>query len=425
MLPNPLNHASMVLREPTDFSAESSTTHHTYEAGHQDIQAHTRFALENTPNTPLPMVHPTQLGQPESIAPNVLNSINTAPMMFYTPTQVGQYGLMAPNAPDLNNMAPIMSYAPTQAQQPEYMAPSAHNFDITSHPTFQFHVPTQAPTYAAPYFGSVPSSNPPVFQQNMLMQNNSLNEVNGEQHGSDERPRKRTKKVKDPKRVGKPNSFMCYRRAHSQQVRAEIPGITNGQISSVLATRWHALSDAEQQQWKDQAARLASGQDQLASLSSPQPEAGRQQASEPEPQQPQEQQLATQHAQEVPNNLSIAGAVAGENTLNPNAFINYVVAEDIFGLNAENTPIDQNIFATNFDDNANAQGAKEPPGVERDVENVSGADPVDSNLPSQFITEGLDLDQDIFSDLALDLNDLGGNLSGQNDDNWNFDLGGN
>ncbi len=136
----------MVLREPTDFSAESSTTHHTYEAGHQDIQAHTRFALENTPNTPLPMVHPTQLGQPESIAPNVLNSINTAPMMFYTPTQVGQYGLMAPNAPDLNNMAPIMSYAPTQAQQPEYMAPSAHNFDITSHPTFQFHVPTQVST---------------------------------------------------------------------------------------------------------------------------------------------------------------------------------------------------------------------------------------------------------------------------------------
>ncbi|KAI0459073.1 hypothetical protein F5B21DRAFT_526905 [Xylaria acuta] len=51
------------------------------------------------------------------------------------------------------------------------------------------------------------------------------------------------------KKTKMPNGFSVYRSHHSPLVEAEIPGIKNGEISTILASRWRAMTDEEKEPW--------------------------------------------------------------------------------------------------------------------------------------------------------------------------------
>ncbi|KAI0427846.1 hypothetical protein F5Y09DRAFT_350030 [Xylaria sp. FL1042] len=152
--------------------------------------------------------------------------------------------------------------------------------------------------------------NPTVSRQQSHGKKRALDEDRDEV--DNEPPGKKSRKA-NKKNDGRPkkatNMFLCFRRAHSQQLKAENPGITNGEISSTLAKRWKAMSDAEKQPWKDQAARLKSGQEQLTQIVLPQAESSRQVVSTPEQNQPQEQPGTTQQP-EYPYNYSTLNSLS-------------------------------------------------------------------------------------------------------------------
>ncbi|KAI8944311.1 hypothetical protein F4801DRAFT_585555 [Xylaria longipes] len=51
------------------------------------------------------------------------------------------------------------------------------------------------------------------------------------------------------KKTKSPNGFLVYRSHHSLLVKAETPGIKNGEISTILGARWKALTDEEKEPW--------------------------------------------------------------------------------------------------------------------------------------------------------------------------------
>ncbi|KAI0972987.1 hypothetical protein F4678DRAFT_459842 [Xylaria arbuscula] len=124
-------------------------------------------------------------------------------------------------------------------------------------------------------------------------------EDGGEPSGSRTR---RAKKAKDDGKVKKPpNSFMCFRKAHSKQIRAENPEIKNGQVSTILGQRWGSMTEAQKKPYEEEAdeharlAKLARAEQQLIPVQSAQPAAGHQMFREPA-QQPRElQPMAQDH----------------------------------------------------------------------------------------------------------------------------------
>ncbi|KAI0553980.1 hypothetical protein F4679DRAFT_580147 [Xylaria curta] len=51
------------------------------------------------------------------------------------------------------------------------------------------------------------------------------------------------------KRARSPNAFFAYRSHHSLLLKAERPGITNGEISTILGARWKAMTAEQKEPW--------------------------------------------------------------------------------------------------------------------------------------------------------------------------------
>ncbi|KAI1426364.1 hypothetical protein F5Y12DRAFT_794566 [Xylaria sp. FL1777] len=351
--PNTPSHAGE-LGEPAEIPGAGNSADGTYVANNQQIQLHERSSMENTSNVAQAMLRPPQLGphayysmnpagQPGYMTPNTNNQNFMPPVMqpgymmpntnnqsFMPPVMqpgymmpntnnqsfmppVMQPGYMMPNTNNQNFMPPVMqpgymtpntnnqSFMPP-VMQPGYMAPNVNNQNFTP------------PAMQLPMFPHAPyplSQNPPVFQQAGPARKRGLDEVEGEDMVDNGPSNKKAKKAKKDEKDEKPkkstNSFICYRRAHSLQVKAEFPGIKNGAVSKLLAERWRALPDADKKPWKDEAAKLASDHEQLTRASRPQAEAVPQMVNEPVPKPPQEQQTMVQHSYPTP------AAVSGDN----------------------------------------------------------------------------------------------------------------
>ncbi|KAI1279699.1 hypothetical protein F5Y07DRAFT_357524 [Xylaria sp. FL0933] len=87
--------------------------------------------------------------------------------------------------------------------------------------------------------------------------------------------------------------FLCFRMAHSRQIKAEKPGITNGEVSALLSERWRAMSDAEKQPWRARWMKLKTGEEQPTRIVPPHTSTSSPEVSTHEQDQPQEQ-LSTQ-----------------------------------------------------------------------------------------------------------------------------------
>ncbi|KAI0799957.1 hypothetical protein GGR55DRAFT_701504 [Xylaria sp. FL0064] len=136
--------------------------------------------------------------------------------------------------------------------------------------------------------------NPTVSRQQSHGRKRALDEEAGSHQPPSKKPRKAYTK-KDHSRPKKaPNMFLCFRMAHSRQIKAENPGITNGEVSAKLSKRWKTMSDAEKQPWKDQYFRLKTGEEQLARIVLPHTSPSRPETSAHEQYQPQEQLPTTQ-----------------------------------------------------------------------------------------------------------------------------------
>ncbi|KAK5631400.1 hypothetical protein RRF57_007114 [Xylaria bambusicola] len=206
-------------------------------------------------------------------------------------------------------------------------------------------------------------------------QNRNATKNKRERSPEDENPRKRAKKDKDPKKVGKPNSFMCYRRAMVPRIKDMHPGIENGQISKIAGQWWKALSPAEKKPYVDQSTRLRRGEEQLTPVPSSQPAAGNSVADNADREEP----LAQNH--EARNNMP------------------YVARQD--EISTGDAPADEdaagssrnwsfgNWFDSGVASSSSTQGAEQSSVVDREHASVSDAGPVDPDLASQFLADGL------------------------------------
>ncbi|KAI1351845.1 hypothetical protein F5Y01DRAFT_324746 [Xylaria sp. FL0043] len=156
---------------------------------------------------------------------------------------------------------------------------------------------TQPLKMPQPYVPSAPSQNPTVSRQQSHGRKRALDEERDEEAGSHQPPRKKPRKPytrKDHSRPKKaPNMFLCFRMAHSRQIKAEKPGITNGEVSALLSERWRAMSDAEKQPWRARWMKLKTGEEQLTRIVWPRTSPSSPGVSTHEQDQPQEQ-LSTQ-----------------------------------------------------------------------------------------------------------------------------------
>ncbi|TRX95568.1 hypothetical protein FHL15_003526 [Xylaria flabelliformis] len=72
-----------------------------------------------------------------------------------------------------------------------------------------------------------------------------------------------------PKKTKSPNGFLVYRTHHSLALKAEIPGITTGEISTILGARWKALTAEEKEPWLQSARAKAEAKHAEESVSDP------------------------------------------------------------------------------------------------------------------------------------------------------------
>ncbi|KAI0512863.1 hypothetical protein F5B22DRAFT_657500 [Xylaria bambusicola] len=201
---------------------------------------------------------------------------------FRVPADMNSTAMPVQNPLNVNalpyDFAPLDRQDLYQGHRPTFMAPMAHDpMGMMPQPAFPHGDYFQTGYTMQPYppFRAIPP--PPAAQFPVLYGAYNHGAANNKRKLSREvdspeveNPRKRAKKQKDPKKVGKPNCFMCYRRAMVAQIKNTHPGIENGQISRVASDWWKKLSDAEKQPYIDQAARLRRGEEQLTPIRSPQ-----------------------------------------------------------------------------------------------------------------------------------------------------------
>lgn len=63
-----------------------------------------------------------------------------------------------------------------------------------------------------------------------------------------------------PRKRKSMNPFIVFRTLACRELAAAHPGISNGEISSLLGKRWHAMPDHEKQQYRDMAKQLRADQ---------------------------------------------------------------------------------------------------------------------------------------------------------------------
>ncbi|KAI3323783.1 hypothetical protein HD806DRAFT_543952 [Xylariaceae sp. AK1471] len=124
---------------------------------------------------------------------------------------------------------------------PEVESFNTRSAMMTRH-VLDYQAPLQAPVYpvlSRSLLAGSSNSNPPGPQQATFNNNDDDEDDN------------------EPARVKRPeNSFMLYRKDNCGAIKAQFPGIPNGQVSRIIADRWNGMSEAAQKPWRDEAARL-------------------------------------------------------------------------------------------------------------------------------------------------------------------------
>ncbi|KAI0864640.1 hypothetical protein F4860DRAFT_510972 [Xylaria cubensis] len=72
-----------------------------------------------------------------------------------------------------------------------------------------------------------------------------------------------------PKKTKSPNGFLVYRSQQSLALKAEIPGITCGEISTILGARWKAMTAEQKEPWLQSARAKAEEKHAEESVSDP------------------------------------------------------------------------------------------------------------------------------------------------------------
>ncbi|KAI1421575.1 hypothetical protein F5Y12DRAFT_718277 [Xylaria sp. FL1777] len=219
--------ASEILGVPTEFILDGYNGHRVYLANPMDLQIQFHSQVVNIQGAELPVVF---LAQNLNMAPPPQASIYPA-----------QHVQAAYNTPSTNP-------SPTNSTFRDHSTPSSSTSSTSTGSTS-----SQKRKRAADDENS--------GQANTLPRNGQGRDGDGRQEDDNihsARRNKRAKKSGDSEKKKVTNSFILFRNAHREQVKAKYLTLQkkNGQISRIIAYMWTAMTEVEQQPWYEEYDKL-------------------------------------------------------------------------------------------------------------------------------------------------------------------------